>query len=513
MNHPSALEDPFSAPMADETHPTEPGAPTAEAVVPPPGDASPSHSATDPTAPAESSDSSGAAPTPPSREDEILARYREAQASGQPLPVELQKLSGMNFLGRDFSGLDVSGCDFSGSELSRCNFKGTIATHAKFDDAILFQACLDGGEFMASSFRGANLSEASIQGAGLGETILDRANLIRANLDGSSLIKASLNQARIHLASLQDVRLLEAQLKETEFNQANLTGADLRDCDVEKADFGKSDLHAIQLRGMKNYTSANWIGSDIRDIDFTGAYLVRRHIVDENYLDEFRNQGRQARIVYWIWWATSDCGRSLLRWAVLNFLIIGLFGLAFKLLPDHHAPIDPDVPLKTAGFGTAVTTGALVVNGVPISYDVEKDSLHAVFDRIHAATREKVKVAYMSKDDVVEVWSVGGPLTLADTGGGNLAAAAHLAAEKDHARSDGTLGVDTPALFYPSDLQRSKYETVYFSFVVALTLGFGDVLPKTVGAQIMVNLLTLVGYVGLGGLLTIFSNQLGRRGE
>ena len=46
--------------------------------------------------------------------------------------------------------------------------------------------------------------------------------------------------------------------------------------------------------------------------------------------------------------------------------------------------------------------------------------------------------------------------------------------------------------------------------VVALSVAH---LGKPVAAQFVVNLLTLVGYVGLGGLLTIFSNQLGRRGE
>lgn len=61
-----------------------------------------------------------------SREDEILIRYRQAQVAGEALPIELQRLSGMNFLGRDFSGLDLSGCDFTGSELSRCNFKGWL---------------------------------------------------------------------------------------------------------------------------------------------------------------------------------------------------------------------------------------------------------------------------------------------------------------------------------------------------------------------------------------------------
>ena len=466
----------------------------------------------------EAAATAGGVPEPPpqaptTKEDEIIARYREAQASGSPLPVELQKLAGMNFLGRDLSGLDLSGCDFTKAELSRCNLKGVIATHAKFDGATLFQACLDGGEFMASSFRDANLSEASVQTAGLGEAKLERANLVLTNLDGTTLTKASMKGVRAHMASMQDTRLLEAALNGAEFNQANLAGADIRDCDVSQADFGKADIRGVQLRGLKNYASANWIGADIRDIDFTGAYLIRRHIVDENYLDEFQNQGRFARAVYWLWWATSDCGRSLLRWGILNIGIIICFGLAFRLLPDVHTPVDPEVPLKSAGFGTAVSSGVLLIDEIPVPYDTEQDTLFTVLDRVYSATKGTIQGSYHPESDGVELWSGGTPLKIMDSDGGNLAAAAHLVSKDGHASSNSAIGVVTPALFYPSDLQRSPYETVYFSFVVALTLGFGDVLPKTTAAQVMVNLLTLVGYVGLGGLLTIFSNQLGRRGE
>lgn len=448
------------------------------------------------------------------REDEILTRYRTAQSAGEPLPIELQCLRDMNFLGRDFSGLDLSGCDFTGSELSRCNFKGVVATHARFDRATLFQACLDGGEFMASSFRGANLGEASAQGAGFGEAIFDGADLVRANLDGASAIKSSWVKTRAHLASIQEARLLESRLQETEFNQSDLTGSDLRECDVGGADFGKADLHAIQLRGLRNYTSANWIGSDIRDIDFTGAYLVRRHIVDENYLEEFRNQGRTARWIYWLWWVTSDCGRSLFRWVVLNLLLIGAFAGIFAVLPSDHARIDPDVPMRSAGFATQVTAGSLKVNEASIAYDPAKDSLNQLCERINSATREAVTAAYLPKEDSLALWSARSKLEIRDQDGGNLVSAAHLEETREAGwRSSTPIGIVTPALFVPSDLQRSWYETVYFSFVVALTLGFGDILPKTPLAQFMVNLLTLVGYVGLGGLLTIFSNQLGRRGE
>jgi len=41
---------------------------------------------------------------------------------------------------------------------------------------------------------------------------------------------------------------------------------------------------------MSDYQRAGWVGADIRQADFCGAWLLRRHVLDENYLDEFRKQ-------------------------------------------------------------------------------------------------------------------------------------------------------------------------------------------------------------------------------
>ncbi len=46
------------------------------------------------------------------------------------------------------------------------------------------------------------------------------------------------------------------------------------------------------------------------------------------------------------------------------------------------------------------------------------------------------------------------------------------------------------------------------------TLGFGDVQPSTLwGGQIVTMLEVSTGYIMLGGLLSIFSNKLARRGD
>ena len=122
-------------------------------------------------------------------------------------------------------------------------------------------------------------------------------------------------------------------------------------------------------------------------------------IMDENYLHEFRHASPANAAVYRLWKLTSDCGRSLARWAMLTFTMATLFG----------------------------------------------------------------------------------------------------------------------AIYSQVNLDYGDYETVlspyYFSVVTLTTLGYGDVLPASLGAQIVVLAEVFIGYIMLGGLLSIFATKMGRRAE
>jgi len=52
---------------------------------------------------------------------------------------------------------------------------------------------------------------------------------------------------------------------------------------------------------------------------------------------------------------------------------------------------------------------------------------------------------------------------------------------------------------------------IYYSLVTFTTLGFGDIVPLTNWARVVVGLEVLVGYIMLGGLISIFANKLARR--
>ena len=55
------------------------------------------------------------------------------------------------------------------------------------------------------------------------------------------------------------------------------------------------------------------------------------------------------------------------------------------------------------------------------------------------------------------------------------------------------------------------YSALYFSIVTFTTLGFGDIVAANTTARILVTLEVIVGYIMLGGLISIFANKFARR--
>ena len=60
-------------------------------------------------------------------------------------------------------------------------------------------------------------------------------------------------------------------------------------------------------------------------------------------------------------------------------------------------------------------------------------------------------------------------------------------------------------------IQPSLLDYLYYSIVTFTTLGFGDIVPLTGWARFAVGLEVVLGYVMLGGLISIFANKFARR--
>ncbi len=329
----------------------------------------------------------------------VLKRLCAARESGHGDGLHKPDLRGIKLIDEDLSGIDFSGCDLSGVELSRARLCNANLSGCLLQGTSFYQAQLDGCEFMQSDLSDANLDECSANRAGFGGTKLDGASLIHAALEGATLSKATLKGTDLSTANLQKARIREADLTHADFNRADLRHADLEGSHVPGALFKGADLRGAQLKWISDFDRASWIGTDIRDVDFTGAYMVRRFIMDENYLYEFRHRSRYANFAYLVWWVTSDCGRSFTRWALWTALVALIFAGIFSLVDVHYG----------------------------------------------------------------------------------------------------------------------EYETflssIYYSVVTLTTLGYGDVHPASLAAQIFAMIEVALGYLALGGLLSIFANKMARRAD
>lgn len=301
--------------------------------------------------------------------------------------------------GVDLSGRDLSGVDLTGADLSLADLTGVTATGATFTGVALHGAALTGANLLNVELTDADLSQCSAVDANLGGSTLAGASLFGADLGNASLSHTDLTGADVRTANLVGARLRSAVLIDADLTNAELIDADLTEADVGGASFRNAHLSGARMKGMLHYRTADWVGADTTGTDFTGAFLARRYIIDQNYLHEFRTQSPTHEWIYRLWWLTSDCGRSMVRWGMCTF------------------------------------TFALIFAGI---YEV-------------------VDIDY---------------------------------------------GDDKTAL-----------SSLYFSIVTLTTLGYGDILPNSQTAQAVVIGQVIVGYGMLGGLLSIFSTMMSRRGE
>jgi uncharacterized protein YjbI with pentapeptide repeats len=306
---------------------------------------------------------------------ETIARIREGKGAAGA------DLRHARLAGADLSGLDLTGADLRGANLSEADLSGATLRQANLSGANLYATTLTGAELLLANLSEAHLEDCRAEDAGFGG-----ANLTGVHLRGAHLRNAAMSQARLEGADLCVADLSHARLQAAELSKANLAGAALQGADlseacVVQANFRGCDLRGARFTGVQGYAEADWIGVDVREGDFRGALGLRRLILDENYLHEFRSQSRSNQWIYSAWKLTSDCGRSLGRWAIWTLALVSVFALLFlgvEIDYGHHAPnllssfYFSVVTLTTLGYGDILPASpaaqALVILEVTFGY-------------------------------------------------------------------------------------------------------------------------------------------------
>lgn len=279
----------------------------------------------------------------------------------------------------------------------------------------------------------------------------------RANLAGARLDDADLSGA-----SLAGADLTGASLRGTDLSGADLTGATLARAHLESAMLTRAglvhaDLSAARLHGA-DFTSADLSGALIHQVDLTGVDLRDARLF-------------AARITDPVWWlamprASMD-GRTVFPRGLPEHPIQDVMGLP-PLLRRQIADAQylRDMYRKTGPLGRSV----MWVWGVTCRYGqslgrwaMATAALLVVFSLAFTLTPFNFSVAAVQQ--------------------GGAVAAVH--------RPD-------------------FWQALYFSISTMMTLGLGDVAPADGLARVLVSAQEVLGYVMLGGLLSIFSNKLAR---
>ena len=289
----------------------------------------------------------------------------------------VRDLRNANLANQDLAGVNLSGLDLSNADLQGANLSHAKLFKTNLSGANLIDANLEASELTGADLSDANLEQANLKGAGLGMANMSKARFFKANLSHATLTKANLQEADLRCAILESARIREANLEQADFSFAEMEGADIYQCKVKKAAFTDADLRNANLSGLTDFTKADWVGADMRGVDFAGAYLLRRFAMDQNYIKEFRESSQMAGYVYHIWWFTSDCGRSVGRWlGIIGFLALLFAGLYTQVEISYGMHEDSwfmpiyfsIVTMTTLGYGDVlpVSTAAQIISMIQV---------------------------------------------------------------------------------------------------------------------------------------------------
>lgn len=293
---------------------------------------------------------------------------------------------------------------------------------------------------------------ATAEGGELWERVGRRANLTAALLGGADLSRISLRGARLDRANLTTANLSQADLTDADLSSAKLEGASLVRARLTGATLSNARL------GKADFTGADLSGATLHQTDLTGVDFKDARLFG-------------TRITEPTWWvalpSATRAGETLFQQGIPEHPIQDVMGLPpllrrqiadVQYLRDLHRKLGPAGRRLMWLWGITCSYGQSVVRWSLVS------ALIAVFFAVlYMFTLLNMPYHHLEKGQLV-----------------------------------GT--VQQP------DFGRA----LYFSISTLMTLGLGDEVPITTVGRVITSVEVVLGYVMLGGLLSILANKLAR---
>ena len=301
------------------------------------------------------------------------------------------------------------------------------------------------------------------------EALIDfkRANLRNRQLENANLVEADLTEAEFSFANLKNSNLAFANMDHAVVSFANLEGANLSAANLEGAYLEDANLNDTILTG------ANFKNATLSNSNLINAYLIDAHLEGANLTAVNFDRANLSSVSF-----DEKIAMRLFRET----------GYSIKKIWSRRYDLLLDTTIRCKGVNATTCYGSQRFKLFLQDQDFLEEFLETKWGK-------KVFVTWWIFADCGR--------SLARWAGWSLALALLFAFVY------WSLG---PQSFDTQHLNFNLITLFYYSVVTFTTLGFGDIIPRTTTAAMCVTIEVILGYVMLGGLITIFASKLSRRG-
>jgi hypothetical protein len=301
-----------------------------------------------------------------------------------------------------------------------------------------------------------DLSNAELNNANLSSMNLRNVNFSRASMKGADFANSDMTGATFALADLEKALFLFSILEDADMRGANLRKASLEDANLTRADLSQANLEGAII-AHANCRNVDLVDANLTGANMTGANLESAKISSVTY---------DRKIFF----------KTLKK---VKFSPMGMWEKRYDLLLGTTC--------RCKGVHTASCYGSQRFRFFLEDQDYLEELLETRLGK-----------------PIVFIWWI-----LADCGRSMMRWAGwSLLFVLIFALVFWKMGAQH---FSVVNLPFNLMTTVYYSMVTFTTLGFGDVAPKTNLAAMLVTIEVIIGYIMLGGLISIFSNKLAHR--
>ena len=332
--------------------------------------------------------------------EQLIKEYQKKKREGEPDFSGKVKIQNANFEGVDLSKINLNkaelkGANFKGANLERAKLNGADLRGSNFEGAVLKNAELKKARLEPVNLKGVEIKEAklSVENNIIKYAVLETVQYEnnRKSISGSKLTsdeiknkklaKANFKQIVLEKVSFDSIELIDnkstegmentnlvgadlegAHLNGADFTEANMEGCSLKDARLKKAKFVNADLRESNLEGAyisgANLRDANLENSKVADVchykrwfgksryrgikNINTAYgnsVFKEYARDQDYLETFQEKNCWYKILYLLWFLSSNCGRSLTPFSIWAFMVVFIFGLLFSNINENSCMI------------------------------------------------------------------------------------------------------------------------------------------------------------------------------